>query len=290
MASQHGLIHRDQVRALGVSSSAIHRRIRSGVWTRHYRCVYGVAGAPPTSDQRALAACLAVGRGAALSHQSAGAMWGWCAEPLRHHVTVPGQVTARPNGIVVHRSTTLLPRDVGKLRRVPVTSPARTLLDLASMLTQAEFDQTLERAATAGCVVPARLRIRAAASRRRGAVGPAALGRALPPAERRDSVTSWLERAVAGILRDVGPTFVREHPVHVEGRVYYVDFAFPHLKVAVEADGRRWHSDASAFERDRLRHNALTAGGWKVLRVTERQVRADPARVRDRVRQVLVRG
>lgn len=103
-------------------------------------------------------------------------------------------------------------------------------------------------------------------------------------------MTTSLERAVGAILREAGPSFVREHPVHVDGHVFYVDFAFPHLKVAVEADGRCWHSDAAAFERDRLKHNALLGAGWKVLRVTERQVRTDPAAIRDRIRDLVVRG
>ena len=76
----------------------------------------------------------------------------------------------------------------------------------------------------------------------------------------------------------------------VGGQVFYLDFAFPHLRVGVEADGRRWHSDAQSFEHDRQRDNALTAAGWRILRVTERQVRTDPAGIRDRVRELVVRG
>ena len=78
--------------------------------------------------------------------------------------------------------------------------------------------------------------------------------------------------------------------MYVDGRVFYLDFAFPHFRVGVEADGRRWHSDAEAFERDRLRDNALTAAGWRILRVTERQVRTDPTGIRDRVRDLILRG
>ena len=82
----------------------------------------------------------------------------------------------------------------------------------------------------------------------------------------------------------------REHPVFVDGGVYYLDFARPHFKIGVEADGRWWHSDRASFERDRARLNALTAAGWRVPRVTERQARTDPAAIRARVLDLIVRG
>lgn len=290
MARQHGLVHRDQALASGVSPSGIHRRIKAGAWLRHYRCVYGVAGAPETLEQRALAACLAAGPSAAISHVTAAAMWGWCSERIPIHVTVPGQVTARPSGVLIHRTAELRRSDVGKLRGVPVTSPTRTLLDVAAVLSDEETDEILQRAVASGGVVPETLRERAASSRCRRPPGRARVERLLPPAPRRSHVPSPLERSVAGILRECGGSFVCEHPVHVDGRVFYVDFAFPHLRVAIEADGRRWHSDPKAFERDRERHNSLTEAGWRVLRVTEQQVRCEPQAVRDQVLRLLVRG
>ena len=290
MARQYGLVHRAQALEAGISSSGIHRRLGSGTWIRHYRCVYGVAGAPASLEQRGLAACLAVGPEAVVSHLSAGAMWGWCNDRTNIHVTVPGQITARPSCVVVHRTTSLSRADVGRLRRVPVTSPARTLLDLGGLLSEREFAEVLQRAVAEGCVRATRLQQLVAAGPGRGSPGAAALGRLLPFSEQRCHVPTSLEQAVAAVLRDVGPAFVREHPVHVDGHVFYLDFAFPHLRVGVEADGRRWHSDATSFERDRVRQNALVAAEWRVLRVTERQVRADPHGVRDRVRELLVRG
>jgi very-short-patch-repair endonuclease len=170
-----------------------------------------------------------------------------------------------------------------------VTSPARTLIDLASILSEADLERALHHA-----IVDRRISAGAVWARLRdapgqGARGPAALRRLLGGP--RGRVTSPLERRVAEVLRGPGlPPFRREFPVYVEGGVYYLDFAWPLFRVGVEADGRRWHSDAGSFERDRSRHNALTAAGWKVLRVTERQVRAEPGAVRERVRELLVRG
>lgn len=164
----------------------------------------------------------------------------------------------------------------------------RTLFDLAALVPEAEIDEILQRAVAAGSALPARLREAVAVARGQGCRGPAVVARLLGSAPRPSVITS-LERAVATLLRETGASFVREHPVHTGGRVYYVDFAVPHLKVAVEADGRRWHSDAVSFERDRERHNDLTAAGWRILRVTERQVRTEPGAVRGRVMALLVR-
>lgn len=237
----------------------------------------------------ALAACLATGPRAVISHVSAGAMWGWRTERAPLHVTVTGQITTRPSGVIVHRTKSLPRADAGKLRRVPVTSPTRTLLDLAASLPEDEFHEILQRAVAEGCVHPARLRQWTGGRRR--SPGATAIRAFLPSSSQRTShLPTPLERAVADVLRDVGSAFEREHPVVVGGQVFYLDFAFPHLRVGVEADGRRWHSDAQSFEHDRQRDNALTAAGWRILRVTERQVRTDPAGIRDRVRELVVRG
>jgi very-short-patch-repair endonuclease len=83
------------------------------------------------------------------------------------------------------------------------------------------------------------------------------------------------------------PTFVREHPVHAGGALYYLDFAYPEHRVGIEADGRRWHSDTGAFERDRVRHNALAGAGWTILRVTDQQIRACPELVRSQVTELV---
>lgn len=273
-----------------MSKSAIHRRVESGAWVRHYRCVYGVAGAPPTFEQRGLAACMATGPSAVLSHLAAGAMWGWCPTRGPLHVTVAGQITARPAGIVMHRTQALPRGDVGRLRRVPVTSPVRTLLDLSTFVREGDLDEILQRAVTGGCVVPEKLRSRMRGNAGRRPPGAAAVERLLPETGRRSYVPTPLERDVARLLAEVGAVFVREHAIYVDGRVFYADFAFPAFRVAVEVDGRRWHSDARSFERDREKHNALTLAGWKVLCVTERQVRTDPAGVRERVRRLVVRG
>lgn len=283
-ARQHGLIHRDQALRCGMTDSGIHRRVRSGTWVRHFRSVYAVAGAPETFEQRGLGACLSIGRGTALSHGSAGRMWGFCDGERGLEVTVRGSVTGNPPGVRVHRTQILARGDVGKLRGVPVTSPARTLIALAAVLPEAEVERALHAAVTGGCVGAAELRTKVLAESGRGRRGPAVLRRLVLDCGRRSHVVTPLEKVVHDVLTRGGlPPLWREYPVLEGGRVFYVDFAFPSVRVGVEADGRRWHSDADSFERDRQKHNALAAAGWTILRVTDREIRTNPEAVRAQV-------
>lgn len=214
-------------------------------------------------------------------------MWGLCDPGGAIAVTVPGSVTAEPPGVVVHRTETLRAGDCGKLRGVPVTSPARTIVDLAGVLAERDVDEILQNAVVAGLLTAADAMRRAAASAGRGQRGPAVVGRLLTESNGRPHLRSRLEDEVAEALEEIGVPFVRELPVYAGAAVYYLDFAFPTALVAVEADGRRWHSDAIAFEGDRRRQNALTAAGWTILRITQAELRADPTGVRNQVRAVL---
>lgn len=234
---------------------------------------------------------MAVGRSAAVAHTTAGRMWGLCDDGPLVEIIVRGSVTARPRGVVVHRTTTLRAGDTGILRGVPVTSPARTLFDLAEVLPEDVVERALQEAVVSGLVEAGELRRRARAESRRGRRGPRVLRRLLPEDLRGSHVTTPLEKLVADLLRAPGlPPFVREHRVVVGQSVFYVDFAVPSLRIGVEADGRRWHTDAPAFERDRRRHNALTQAGWRVLRVTHAQVRSDPEGVRKQIGDLVGRA
>lgn len=270
----------------------IETRAKRGRLRRIHPGVYCVGGTPPTFEQRAFAAAAWAGAGAAVSHAAAGHLWRIVdMPPAVSDVWTPRRRTRPPAGVCAHFTRGLAARDQGKLRNIPVTSPARTLIDLAAVLPEHAVEAALAKAIVERRISAGALAARLAAAARQGAVGPAVLRRLLVRSHGRWHAGSPLERRVAEILccREV-PPFRREHAVYVDGGVYYLDFAWPHFRVGVEADGRRWHSDAGSFERDRLRHNALVAAGWKVVRVTERQVRADPAAVRERVRDLIVRG
>lgn len=289
-ARQHGVVTRRQVLETGLTKSALESRVRKGVLERMHPGVYCVAGCPRTVEQRSFAAAAWGGDGAVVSHVSAAHLWQMIeAPPVVSDISAPRKRTRPPAGVRAHLASDLRPRDCGRLYNIPITSPVRTLIDVAGALPQAAVEQALHRAIVDRRVGARALWSRLADAPAKGSRGPALLRRLLRSSDRR--VASPLERLVAGVLRGPGlPPFVIEHPVYVDGGVYYLDFAFPHYRVGVEADSRRWHSEAASFESDRVRHNALTAGGWRVLRVTERQVRSDPGAVRDGVRRMLIRA
>ncbi len=270
----------------------LETRVRRGRLERVHPGVYCVAGAPKTFEQRVCAATAWAGPGAVASHRTAGYLWQMVERsPTVDDVWVPRRRTRPPPGVCAHYSETLSRRDRGTLRRVPVTSPPRTLIDLAAVLPEDLIEVALSRAIVERRVTAKVLRARIHDMARQGVQGPRVLRSLLHQGSGRSFVTSPLERLVGEALAGAGlPPFHREYPVYLEGGVYYLDFAFPHFRVGVEADSRRWHSDAGSFERDRARHNALASAGWRVLRVTEDQVRRDPAGVQDRVLQTIVRG
>ncbi|HEV2757626.1 MAG TPA: type IV toxin-antitoxin system AbiEi family antitoxin domain-containing protein [Actinomycetota bacterium] len=287
---QHGVVIRQQVIEAGVTKSMLERRIRHGRFVRLHPGVYAVAGAPRTFEQRCFAAAAWGGAGAVVSHETAAHLWRMTeAPPSGSDVSSPRKRTRPPPSIRMHLSSDLRGRDKGRLRNVPVTSPARTLVDVAGVWPEARVDEALQRAVVTGCVSTRLLRERIAGMPRRGSRGAAVLRRLL-----RDSclrLESPLERAVARVLADAElPAFCREHPVYAQGRVFYVDFAWPHFRVGIEADGRRWHSEAGAFEADRERQNLLTTAGWRLLRVTHRQVVSTPGEVGRQVRELLATG
>lgn len=220
---------------------------------------YRIAGTPASAEQRAVAATLWAGPGAVVSHDTAAHLWGLIAAAGKVHVTAARQLTRPPSGIIVHTSR-LDRRDKGPLRGIPVTSPARTVLDLAATRTEEELFPLVERAVLDGLVTDEHLRD--SVVRNRGRRGAGVLGRVL---DLGSASTSALERRIAAILARSGlPPHRREYPV---GH-YRLDFAWPEQRLAVEADGRRWHSSRDDFTRDRAKHNALLADGWRVLRVT----------------------
>jgi very-short-patch-repair endonuclease len=131
-ARQHGVVTLDQLLAAALDKSAISRRVAAGRLHRIHRGVYAFGNPNLTREGRSLAAVLACGEGAVLSHQSAAALWNLSpTSPELVHVTVPGtNGRARRRGIVLHRSSTLITAETTRRRGIPITTLARTLADL----------------------------------------------------------------------------------------------------------------------------------------------------------------
>lgn len=275
-AEQHGCISVEQALRCGLSADAVFRRARSGRWRRILPAVYAVSGAPATWEQRLMAAVLWAGDDTAIARTSAAALWKLPGfGPGRVEIYHPTSKRSR-SGVIVHR-VRLDPRDVTRIRGWPVTTAGRTLVDVASKLDAASFDEAFhhclharlttwraledlsERHSGPGCPGAGRLR---EALRSYGGAGPAAAS----PLEVR------LARRLA---RSKLPKPRRQHEVRVGGGRRYLDCAWPEARVAVEVDGYRWHSSRGAWERDRARLRELRRAGWTILHATKQDVDED---------------
>lgn len=146
-AAQHGVVAFHELRAAGLGVGAINLRVRNGRLHRLRRGVFAVGHTSLSREGRWLAAVLALGEGAVLSHVSAAALWGLRpSSSAVTHVTVPTAAGRRPRArIVVHRSRTLGMHDVAKREGIAVTSVARTLLDLGGMVARGPLERAVEQ-------------------------------------------------------------------------------------------------------------------------------------------------
>ncbi len=280
---QRGKVSRRQLRAAGVSDKQIHLRLRKGRMHREQRGVYAVGHSAPVALGPETAALLACGDHAALSHQSAARLWKLIPEgdgPV--HVTVRGRHGARPRGVTVHRTTTLNRGDVRVIEGLPVTSPARTLIDIATDLDDRTFERAVDEALVQRLVSEQQLG--AAVAQARGHRGAPILA-ALLERQREPAITwSQAEDRYLGLIRAAQ---LPEPRVNARVHGYMVDFYWPALGVVVEVQGYKFHSGRAAFERDTRKAARLTAAGITVSYVTWRQMEDEPYAVVARTAQVL---
>lgn len=280
-ARQHGVVTRVQLLDAGLGARSIARRTDAGRLHRLHRGVYGVGYAPTDAHARALAAVFACGPRAVLSHRWAAMLWELIAEtPRRVEVTSPG--SRCPRGISAHRSRALTPPDVTKQRGIPVTAPARTLVDLADVLDDRGLARAVNEAQLRRLV---RLDQLAAALER--APGRRAITRLRPFLDRADAPTR-------SALEDAFLAFVDRHALprpSVNRTVagFEVDMLWAEQRLVVELDGHASHERPATFEADRERDAELTAAGFRVLRVTWRRLREHPGREAARLATLLGR-
>jgi len=288
-AGQYGVFSREQAMALGATKGMLDHRIRASRWERLGRNVFRLPGNPPSWRQSLTAACLAWGDGAVISHRAAAALWRLAGfDPGSVELTVPRN-RRRPEPGVIHRHE-LRQSDVSIVDGIPVTSVARTLIDLASVCGPEEVEEAIDDAMRRGIVSLALLRRRLAEIGRPGRPGLVAMRGLLDARDRNAAVPgSVFERRLLRILQRARiPTPVLQHEIRDgKGLVGIVDFAFPAARLAIEADGYRWHSGRVRWDQDRARLNRLTLLGWRVIHVTWTDIMRDPARAADAVRKAL---
>jgi very-short-patch-repair endonuclease len=269
-ATQRALITRVQLSDLGLGPSAIEHALKRGRLHRIHQGLYSMVPFPALPPLAAeLAAVLACGDSALLSHHSAAAAWG-IRPPFNGavRVTVIGKETGRRRpGIQVHRTEALDPRDIRRYQNIPITSPARALLDIAPDLSDRELERALDEALIRKLVSHAAIAAVAAAyPNRRGVTRLRALA---DPGRRTTETRSDGEEALLAAIRRAG---LPAPEVNAKVGNYTADFLWREQKVIVELDGYDYHRGRAAFERDHQRDAEHQQAGFLVIRVTGRQV------------------
>ena len=276
-ATQHGVVTLRQLWAAGLGNNAIYHRVRCGRLHRLYRGVYAVGHRHLTREGRRLAAVVALGDGAALSHVSAAALWGLrTSDATRIHVTVPSPGgRGRRAQITVHRSRSLRSRDVTTVDAIPVTSVARTLLDLAGMLAPGPLERAVERSLQLRLFDLRAIRALIDADPTRSGAG--ALGRIIAGVHDEPALTRSELEARMRDLCDAHGIPRPEVNTLVDGDE--VDFLWRGQRLIVETDGHATHGTRAAFESDRARDARHTTLGYRVVRVTYRRLVHEPGLV-----------
>jgi very-short-patch-repair endonuclease len=259
-ARQHGVISTRQLSDAGVTRNSVRRRVEASRLHRLHRGVYAV-GHPGISRQGAwMAANLACGRGAVISHRSAAELWDLLKPtggPV--DVSVPdGGGRARRLGIRLHRRPSLSPGEVTRRHGIPVTKPAQTIVDLRGVVPAAEVRRAIRQAEVLG----------------------------LPLGEdvRHDRTRSDLERDFLRICRGYR---LPVPEVNVEIGQYEADFVWRDHGFVVETDGYKYHRGQQAFREDRRRDLELRSLGFDVQRLSDEQIDEEPERVAAILREVL---
>jgi very-short-patch-repair endonuclease len=281
---QGGHVTRRQLTAVGVSRRRIERGLERGLLIPVHRGVYLLAHRAPSEWAREFAAVLACGPGALISHRSAGRVHGLTSYPATGQVwvTTTTERGANLRGVRTRQTRVLEPHDVAFEGWLPVTSPARTLLDLAGC----EDADVLEEAVASAQVrrLVREEHLWEQLSRGNGRRGARELRRLMernaPPAPTR----SRAERMMLRLIRRSG---LPEPLVNANIGRWYPDFYWPQEKVVAEYDSSTFHMDIASFRRDREKSNDLQLRGIVVLRFTWHELTRRPRALEARLRQAL---
>jgi very-short-patch-repair endonuclease len=267
----------------------IETRLANGSLRRLHGGVYAVGHDAPIPLGAETAALLAVGPKAALSHETAAAIWQLRPRPAEGgsvHVTVPSSGVGRRPGLVLHRTRSLARRDVRVRERLPVTSPARTLLDLAATLTRRELERATDEALASRILTGSQLAdlIARTAAQRKGRRQLAAVME-----QRRGSTItrSHAEEALLDMVRKAG---LPDPECNVALHGFTVDALWRADRIVVEVDSYQFHTSKFAFERDRRKDAVLHQAGWEVMRITWNQLDREPYAVVARIATSLARS
>jgi very-short-patch-repair endonuclease len=276
---QHGVVTRAEVCGLGMDDAWIRRRVRDGRLHRIHQGVYAVGRPTLTTHGRFLAAVVSCGPEAALSHFAAAALAKLMPERgPRIDVTAPRGGQRRRRGAVIVHHAVLPEEDVAVTEGIRVTTPRRTIVDLADFLRERQLERLIDEADYLGLPLDG-------LQPRVGRRGSGRLARVLDRHEPGSTRTRsrFEERMLELCRRFELPAPDVNQPIHG----YTADFVWREARLIVETDGWRAHRTRTAFERDRRRDADLLAAGWPVVRITWAQLTREPHWVARRIREAL---
>lgn len=276
----HGLLTRAQLVELGVSPHEIGNRIERGRLEQVHPGVYYLDAITPTWHTEVLAAVMAAGPGALASHRTAARLWQFDAIFGRViELTVPFNEEPDPDGVIVHR--TRRTNSEAEIEGIPVTSPSKTLLDLAWMMPL----RTMQKAARSA------VRLRLTTPDEMDETVRLYGGRGVAGTREYRKVIGFVADDLSGSVAEVDlvqialdapmPTPVQQFRVRLpDGTNAYLDVAWPDRMRLVEADGFEAHGTPEQMQQDLTRQNHLMEMGWEIRRFTATEIREEPERVR----------
>lgn len=279
---QHGNISVAQLHDLGLTQTMIRDRATAGYLVSRHRGVYAVGHVPQTRESRWMAAVLAFGDGAVLSHRAAGALWGILAGSVPTDVTVPTMAgRRRRDGLVVHRSP-LSARNVTVRRHIPVTTLLQTVLDVGAVVRVRRLHGVFEEAQVQHHLRPEV--VAAEALCRRGFRGNARIWLTLQGSVDPAGVQSILELRFLRMCAEHG---IPRPVVNEKIGPWRPDFLWPEARLVVETDGDRFHRTAAKRARDAAKDAFMRSSGFAVLRLTWSDVTHVPESTAARVLDLL---
>lgn len=284
-AFQHGVVAREQLQLLGLARGAIEARIKTGRLIRVHRGVYAVGHKRLSRRGVWMAAVLAAGPDAVLSHRTAAALWGLAPEtngPI--DVTAPNQ--RRVKGVRVHRCSPAMD-ETTREDGIPVSTLSRTLFDCAGALPAYRLEKLLQEAEFKRLTDT--LSLGDLIARYPGHRGVARARMVLERGRFGASITKEeMEIRFLKLVDDYElPSPVLNGLIRAGDRDYEADCHWPNSMLVVELDSRSAHLTTYSFENDRARDRALRVAGWNVIRITWRQLHDEPARIAADIRSLL---
>ena len=275
--AQHGVVTAPQLVAAGLGEGAIAYRLSTGDLRRVHSGVYCVAYVPRTGQTRLMAAVLACGEGAVLSHRSAACLWDLVrGAPRTVHVTARNRHARQ--GVTAHRTRRLPASDITEHEGIPTTTVARTLVDIARELDDRALARAVNEARLLHGLTPAAL-----AGTLRRVSGEARLKRLLVASADRPTRSALEDE----FLRFAARRGLPQPEVNRRIAGSEVDMLWRAQRLAVELDGRRYHDTERGFELDRVKDAELLAAGYRVVRITWARLTGDPMRVERLLRRLL---